>query len=187
VTLKRREKILIFFVILAVAIWAFDRFYYAPQGRRILRLKEQIKAADQQLTQSLLLTKAVESLEAEVSRMEKELKVLNKGTLKGEEFRAFLRHLAKESDPQQLKIISLNPHEEFLPLPEGKKGAPRYQKRIVVQMVVHSNYGKLGKYLKDLQELPFSVYIESLQIERDEEVLAFLKATMGMSIYVVSN
>ena len=178
---------MIVFAVIVVAIWAFDRFYYTPQGRRILRLKEEVKTADQQLTQSLLLTKALEGLEAEVSRMEKELKVLNERTLKGEEFRAFLRHLAKESDPRQMKIISLNPHEEFLPLPEGKKRTDPHQKRIVVQMVVHSNYGKLGRYLKDLQELPFLVYVESLQVERDAEVLASLKATMGMSIYVVSN
>ena len=39
---KKREKILIFFAILAVAIWAFDRFYYTPQKKKITTLKEEL-------------------------------------------------------------------------------------------------------------------------------------------------
>ena len=44
--LKKREKILIFFVILAVAIWVFDRFYYTPQNKKIKTLREEAKSAD---------------------------------------------------------------------------------------------------------------------------------------------
>jgi len=101
------------------------------------------------LNEFLLVAKGVETLETEVLRQEGELKRLSERTLKGEEFRTFLKHLAKESDPLQMKVISLIPQEEKLPLPEGKKetSASQYRK-VSVQMVLHSTYTKLGVILR---------------------------------------
>jgi Tfp pilus assembly protein PilO len=186
-TLRIREKVLIVFAFIAIAIWAFDRFYYTPQNRKISELKEETKAADQKMNQFLLLTKGVEMSQAEISRMEKELRGLGDRTLKGEEFRAFLRHLAKESDPIQMKVISLTPLEEKLSLPQGKKESTAFQyKKVTIQMVLLSNFTKLGTYLKDIEKLPFPVNVDSLEIERNEEILPLLKVTMGLSMYIVS-
>ncbi len=191
--LKSREKILIIFVSIAIAIWGFDRFYYTPQSRKILQFKEEIKAADQKMEQFLLLTKGVETVEAEVTRLEKELKGLSERTLKGEEFRAFLRHLARESNALPMKIISLTPLEEKLSLPvgsdsyrEGKKESTFQYRKVTIQMVLHSTYTKLGIYLKDIEKLPFLVNVDSLQIERNEEILPLLKITMGLSMHIIT-
>ena len=119
--LKSREKILIIFVLIAVSIWAFDRFFYVPQKKKILVLKEEIKAVDLKLNEYLLLSKGMETVETEVARLDKELEKFPKRTLKGEEFRAFLRHLARSSSRLQMKMISLNPQEEKSSLPEEKK------------------------------------------------------------------
>lgn len=185
--LKRREKMLLFFVITAIAIWAFDSFYYTPQKKKILRLKEEIKLADLKLNESLIYVKGVETVEAEVSHLEKELKGFNERTLKGEEFRAFLKHLARESDRLKMKMISLTPQEEKISLPEGKKTASPFQyKRVKVHMVLHSTYTALQTYLKGIEELPFLVTVDSLQMERNEELLPFLKVTMGLSVLIIS-
>ncbi len=188
--LKSKEKILLIFVIIAIAIWGFDRFYYTPQSRKISKFKEEIKAADQKMEQFLLLTKGVETVEAEVTRLERELKALSERTLKGEEFRVFLRHLARETNSLQLKVISLIPQEEKLLLPEGKEGkkessAFQYRK-VTIQMVVHSTYTKLGSYLKEIEKLPFLVNVDSLQMERNEEISPSLKVTMGLSMHIVT-
>ncbi len=184
--LRSREKMLLIFVLIAIAILAFDQLYYTPQSREISRLKDEVKAADLKMAELLLLTKGVETVEAEVARMEQELKWLTARTLKGEEFRAFLKHLAKESDPLQMKIISLVPSEEKPSLPEGVQGASALgYRKVTVHMVLHSTYAKLGTYLKEIEELPFLVNVESLQIEKNEEILPFLKVTMGLNIYIV--
>ena len=185
-TLRNREKILIVFVFIAIAIWGFDLFYYTPQSRKISQLKGEIKAADQKTEQLLLLTKGVETVEAEVTRLEKELKGLSERTLKGEEFRAFLRHLARESNALQMKIISLTPQEEQLSLPERKKESDFQYRKITIQMVIHSTYTKLETYLKDIEKLPFLVNVDSLQIERNEEISPLLKITMGLSMHIVT-
>lgn len=185
---------MLIFVLIAIAIWAFDQFYYSPQSRKILRLKEEIKAADLKMDQFLLLAKGVETVETEVTRLEKELKALSERTLKGEEFRAFLRHLARESDSLQMKVISLTPQEEKLPLPvgidsyrEGKKESTAFQyRKVTIQMVLHSTFPKLGSYLKEIEKLPFLINVDSLQIERNEEILPSLKITMGLSMYIIS-
>jgi Tfp pilus assembly protein PilO len=191
--LKSREKILIVFVLIAIAIWGFDRFYYTPQNQKIIQFKGEIKAADQKMEQLLLLTKGVETVEAEVTRLERELKGLTERTLKGEEFRAFLRHLARESNALQMKIISLTPLEEKLSLPvgieshrEGKKESAFQYRKVTIQMVLHSNYTNLWAYLKDIEKLPFLVNVDSLQIERNEEISPLLKVTMGLSMHIVT-
>jgi Tfp pilus assembly protein PilO len=184
--LKSRERILIIFVLIAIAIWSFDRFYYTSQSQKITKLREEIKTADQKMEQFLLLTKGVETAEASVANLEKELKGLSERTLRGEEFRTFLRHLAKESDSLQMKIISLTPQEEKLIPEEGKKSSPASKyKKVNIQMVLQSTYAKLGIYLKEIERLPFLINVDSLQIERDEEIVPFIKATLGLSMYMM--
>jgi Tfp pilus assembly protein PilO len=185
--LKKREKLLVIFATIAIAILAFDRLYYAPQRHKILRLKQEIKAADAKIDQYLLLTKGVGTVEAEVARLERELKALSERTLKGEEFRTFLRHLARESDSPQMKVISLTPQEEKTPLLEDKKESSTFQyRRVAVQIVFRSTYSKLGNYIKGINELPFLINIESLQIERNEEIVPLLKVTMELNMHIIS-
>jgi len=182
---KSREKILAGLAIIAIAIWAFDYFYYTPQIRKIKMLRAEVKSVDLKLNESLLLAKGVEALETEVLRQEGEFKRLSERTLKGEEFRTYLKHLARESDPLQMKFISLTPQEEKHPPPEGKKETSVSQyRRVTVQMVLHSTYAKLGTYLKGIEELPFLIHADSLQIEKNEEVQPLLKVTMRLSMYV---
>jgi len=184
--LKSREKILIVLAVIVIAILAFDRFYYTPQSRKIQRLKAEVKAADLKLNEFLLVGKGVETLEAEVLRQGEELKRLSERTLRGEEFRTFLKHLGKESDPLQMKVVSLIPQEEKLPLPEGKKetSASQYRK-VSVRMVLLSTYTKLGGYLKGVEELPFLIHVDNLQVEKNEEVHPLLKVTMGLNMYMM--
>ncbi len=183
--LKSREKILIVLVIIAGAVWVFDHFYYTPQIHKMKMLKAEVKAIDLKMNESLLMTKGIETLEADVLRQEGELKRLSERTLKGEEFRTFLKHLAKESDFLQMKVISLTPQEEKLPPPEGKKEASASQyRRINIQVVLHSTYTKLGTYLKGIEELPFLIHVDNLEVEKNEEVQPLLKVTMGLSMYI---
>jgi len=184
-TLKSREKVLIGFAGIAMAICVFNYLYYAPQSRKIKALKAELKATDLRSDESLLVTKGVEMLEAEILRQEEALKRLNDRTLRGEEFKTFLRHLAKESDSSQMKVISLTPQEENLPPPEGKKekSASQYR-RVTVQMVLHSSYAKLGNYLKGIEDLPFLINVDNIQMERIEEVRPLLKVSIGLSMYI---
>ena len=185
--LKSREKILLVLVGIAIAILAFDQLYYTPRSRSISGLKEEVKTIDLKLAELSILTKGTETVEAEVARLEKELDSRSKKTLKGEEFRAFLRHLARESDPLQLRVISLVPQEEKSNLPVGEKNLSALQcRKVSVQMVLHSTYGKLGSYLKEIEDLPFLINVDSIQIERTEETQPFLKVTMGLSMYIIS-
>jgi hypothetical protein len=186
-TLKSREKMLLFFVVLAVFIWGFDRFYYTPQSRRLTTLKEEVKAADLKIKETILFTQGVETAEGEVSRLEEELKRLNERILRGEEFRAFLKHLGKESDRLQMKMISLTSQEEQVSLPEGKKApSPFPYKKVTIHMVLHSRFGALRTYLKGIEELPFLVAVDQIQVERIGEKTAFLKVSIGLSVYVTA-
>jgi len=186
-TLKSREKILIIFAVIAVVFWAFVTFYFTPQARKIKALKAELKEVDLKSDESLLVAKGVETLEAEILRQEEALKRLSERTLRGEEFRTFLRHLAKESDSLQMKVVSLTPQEENLPPPEGEKEKSTSQyRKITVQMVLHSSYYKLGSYLKGIEGLPFLINVDNIQIEKAEETRPLLKVSMGLSMYVTS-
>ena len=184
--LKKREKILIFFSILAVAIWAFDRFYYTPQKKKITTLKEEAKAADLKLKESVLFTQGVETVEAEVARLENKFQRLGDKMLPGEEFRAFLNHLGSKSDRLQMKMISMTTQEEKPSLSEGKKSPSAFQyRRVAIQMVLRSRLNPLRTYLKGIEELPFLAAVDNLQVERIGDGTSFLKVTMELSVFVV--
>ena len=171
---KRREKLLIFFVTIAIAIWVFDHVYYTPQKKAILKLKEEVKASDLKLKESFIFVKSVETIEAEVLRMEKE-------------FRAFLRHLAADSDRLRMNMISLTPQEEKIALPEGKKTTSPFQyRRVMVNLILHSTFTSVEAYLKGIEGLPFLVTVDHLQVERNEEMWPYLKVTLGLSVHIIS-
>jgi Tfp pilus assembly protein PilO len=185
--LTNREKIFIVLAVIAIIFWAFAAFYYTPQNRKIKALEADLQAVDLKSEESQLVTKGVETLEAEVLRQEEALKRLSERTLRGEEFRAFLRHLARESDSPEMKMISLVPQEENLPPPEGQKERPAPQyRRVTVQMVLHSTFAKLETYLKGVGQLPFLINVDNIQMERIEELQPFLKVTIGLSMYITS-
>jgi hypothetical protein len=52
-------------------------------------------------------------------------------------------------------------------------------------MVLHSTYTKLGAYLKGIEELPFLINVDNLQVEKEEGVQPLLKVTMGLSMYII--
>ena len=184
--LKRREKILLIGVLIAIAIFLFDRFFDTPTNRKILSLKGEVKAADAKLSELVLLSKGLETAEIEIIRLEEELKGFSERTLRGEEFRAFLKHLARESDPLQMKVISLTPSEEKISPLEEKKGlAPTDSRKVTVQVILHSTFAKLEAYLKGIEELPFLIQIDSLQIERNEEIKPLLKVTLMLKMYII--
>jgi len=133
-----------------------------------------------------MFTQGVETVEAEVARLEKELQKLSDKMLRGEEFRAFLKHLGSESDRLQMKMISMTTQEEKPSQPEGKKGPSAFQyRRVAIQMVLHSRFNGLRTYLKGIEELPFLVAVDHLQVERIGDGTSFLKVTMGLSVFVV--
>jgi hypothetical protein len=186
--LKKREKTLLFLASITVAIWAFDQFYYIPQKKRITTLREEVKAADLKLKEPTLLAQRVETVEAEVALPEKELQRLSNKMLQREEFRAFLKHLDRESKRLQMKIISMTPQEEKPSLPEGNKtpSAFRYR-RVAIEMILRSRFYALSTYLNGIEELPFGVTVDHLQVERIGDGTSFLKVTMGLTVFVVSS
>ena len=186
--LTSREKIFIVLAGTAIVFWAFVTFYYTPQSRKVKAMEADLKTIDLKSEESQMVTKGIETLEAEVLHQEEALKRLSERTLRGEEFRTFLRHLARESDSPEMKVISLTPQEENPTPPEGpnERPVPQYR-RVTVQMVLHSTFAKLETYLKGIENLPFLINVDNVQMERIEEVQPFLKVTVGLSMYVTSS
>lgn len=178
---------LLIFACIAVAILLFDRVYYFQRSRRISALKEEIRSIETQLHEWNLYSKGLEEVRAEVERLEKELQSRNEKILRGEEFRAFLKHLARESDPSQMRILSITPIEENpSPQEEGKKEPSPPYRKVNVKMVFQSTYPKLRSYLKGIEELPFMVRLQSLQVERREEESPLLNVKMSLNLLVTS-
>jgi len=186
--LKSREKILIFFVFIAIAIWAFDHFYYTPQKRKIQQLKEEIKSADLRLRESPFFAQNVNGVESEVASLEEKIKIIIEKTLKDRESRAFLRYLARDSSRLQMKLISLDIKEEELSPPAVEKNTSILDyKRVSALMVFNTTYSALKTYLKDIEELPFLLSVDHIQIEKNNEVPLPLKATIGLDMLIMSS
>jgi hypothetical protein len=107
--------------------------------------------------------------------------------LKGEESRALLKHLARDSYRLQMKLISLDLQEERISPPEeGKATSPFQYRKVTALMVLNSTYSALEAYLKSIEELPFLVTVDHLQLERNDGISPLLKVTMGLNVLVMS-
>jgi Tfp pilus assembly protein PilO len=85
-----------------------------------------------------------------------------------------------------MKIVSLTLQEEKLSPPEGEQAVSFFQyKRVMVKILLQSTYNAIGAYLKSIEELPFLVSVDNLQIERTEEIFPLLKVNMGLSVLVI--
>jgi hypothetical protein len=184
--LKRREKILLVGALIAIAIFLFDRMFDTPMNRKIQTLRGEVKTADAKLSELALLTRGLETTETEINRLEKELRGLSERTLRGEEFRVFLRHLARSSDPLLLKVISIIPTEELI-IPSGENKETSFQgsRKVTIHLVLHSTFSKIESYLKGIEELPFLVQVEDLQIQRTEDIHPLLKVTLNLKMYMI--
>lgn len=184
--LKRREKILLLFCLIAVSFYFFDLFYYKPRLRKIKTVEKECKDIENKLQELSLLIKEKEIVNERLKELEDKLKELNEKTLKGNEFKAFLNHLAKESNPILMKIISLKPaEEEISPEKDREKiGLVGKLKKVNVNMVLHSAFYKLKNYINEIENLPFLIQIGGLQVERDEEIYPLLKVTLNISLFV---
>jgi Tfp pilus assembly protein PilO len=185
--LNHREKIVILLGCLAVAFWAFDFFYYAPQKKKIMNLNGEIQAATYKLKEADVFSKGVQTLEADVARLEKELQGFHQEILRGEEFRTFLKQLARDSVRLRMKMISLAPQEEKTSRSEGKQppSSPHYR-QVNVNLILHATYSALGDYLRGMEQLPFLVTLDYLKIERKEEIQPFLLVTLELGVRVLS-
>jgi hypothetical protein len=181
--LKKREKWLIILMVIAIAIWAFDRFYYMSRKKQLATWKEEIQAADVRLKESSILMKSIEKIEGEVSRMEERIETRGQKVIKGGEVKAFLKHLAKESGRLHMKVLSIAPMEAAK-APSGKGETPSmpYEK-VPVVLVLQSEFYPLEDYLKGLEELPFQMDVSRIEVERVDENFPSLKVTIGVNIY----
>lgn len=184
--LKNREKILLVFACIAISFLIFDRFYYFQRSRKTYTLREEIKSIEAQMNELNLYYKGLEEVQREVERLETELKALGEKVLRGEEFKAFLRHLARETDSSHMKMISITPFEEKFPLSEEKKEetSPPYRK-VTIEIIFQSTFSKLASYLKGLEELPFWVQLKSLQVERQDNHHPLLRVKMVLKMLVM--
>jgi len=181
--LKKREKILLVLGLIAISFYIFDLFYFTPRSRRVKALEGEIKATELKLQELTLLTKGMENIDKKLENLENKLKGISEKTLKGNEFRVFLNHLAKESDPIGMRIISIKPIEETdIAKTEVEIGLPL--KRLNIQLILHSTFSRLENYLKSISNLPLLIYIDYLQLERNEEIYPFLRANLNISIYM---
>ncbi len=182
--LKRREKILLLFCLIAVSFYFFDLFYYKPRGKRIKTIEGEIKAIDNKIQELTLLTKGIETLSSKVKELEDKLRGVNEKPLKGEEFKAFLNHLAKESNPRLMRVISLKPVEEEITTDKDGERIGSKIKKISISMILYSTFQKLQGYINEIEKLPFLIHIEGLQVERDEEIYPLLKITLKINLFI---
>jgi hypothetical protein len=57
---------------------------------------------------------------------------------------------------------------------------------VAVHPCLHATSNALGNYLRGIQQLPFLVTLDHLQVERKEELMPFLVVTLELGVRVFS-
>lgn len=182
--LRSREKIMIFLAVLAVVFWGYDRFYYMPQKKKFMEYKAEMAATDSKIEQAMALRQGVETIEKEISHLEKELQVYHKRLIQGEEIRAFLNQLAKDCARLKIKVVSLSPQEEKESEGKEQKEKAAKYKKVMVRMAMYATYKSLENFINNIEHLPFLISLEQVKIERKEEKFPYLLISLEMGVRV---
>lgn len=198
-----RERILLLVMVLAVGIFCANVWYFHPQGLERHRLQEQISTLNTTLAEldhqaEALQARAQEDpdrenrarkqrLQAELNRIDKNLKSLTVDLIPPKEMAEVLRGILTRQEGMKLVRLENLPPVELLSnadnasTEDGEKRVSLY--RHPVRIVVSGTYMQALSYLKKLEKLPRKLFWEGLEIVVEEHP----RSRISLTVYTLSH
>lgn len=168
---KGKEKF-VSIVIYIVAYLGVLFLVYFLLGRPVVKysskLKNEFRSKQVKLKESEVLvrslpnpTKAIEDLEAKVQ----EFKDVGVGR---RQLPKLIQMLAGQTSKSNINVVSIRPRDDIR---SGNESLPAGISKVYIEMILSCNYKTFGEYLKSLNDIPASFSIESITIDKKEDVI----------------
>ncbi len=186
---QTQKKIIIATTVVVIAFIVFWLFIYAPAKRRMVGLKAQLQAKEQEV-------KDIQMMAAQGGTLEESITLLNKRFVNLEDkFPAkeeeALRKISDFARQLRIDIISIQPESKH-PVSFKQEGPLGIDQRvcqsIFIAIDLRCSYGELVRYIELLrQELPALITVEKLAITRERaRESRRLKVDLGFNLYLLS-
>ncbi len=141
-------------------------------GRPVIKLvnkeKEKLRDVQKKLQEMESLVRNIPDPKKKMEKLKKDIEKLKNKSASDKELPRVIRELTKKSSELNIEIISIRPISEIF---FEEKELPRGVSKSYIEVVLKAPYKIIGKYLKALEELPIILTIETLSIEKPEELL----------------
>ncbi len=142
-------------------------FVGGPLNRKVAQAKAELEKKQKELVQIQQMIRAVPNPQEEINKIKKSIEELKHKSVSRQELPRIVRQLVDKSKELGIEIVSIRPREDI----RGKdRNLPEGVGKAYIEMVIKCPYKKLGEYLKELKDLPIIFTIESMAIEKIEEL-----------------
>ena len=154
---------LIYFAVL-VLIYIFIAL---PISRRSDRLRSELGLQNKTLKEYEDLIRSYPNPEKEIEMIEAKIEELKVKAASREPIARIIQQLARKTNELNINTLSIRPKEDIRyaqeQLPEGVS-------KVYIEIVMLSTYKVVGDYLKALTELPIILTVESMSIQKQQEI-----------------
>ncbi len=131
------------------------------------RLKEELNNKQRELEEDRRLVQLIPNPQKEIDKIRKGMDELQNRAVTKKELPKIIQQLINKSSELDIEIVSIKPRDD-IEIEEEK--LPQGVSKAYIEMIIKCPYQTLGEYLKELNELPIIFTIESMYIEKIEEL-----------------
>ncbi|MFH0787769.1 MAG: hypothetical protein V2B13_09160 [Pseudomonadota bacterium] len=184
--LKTREKIILGVAILAGVVMGFDTFFVRPKNKELAALRTEVLEANEKLTEITTSMAGLQAVKKRVEEKRKEKEFVSGRISDARQLSLLLDQMGKESQRKQIDLMQLNINYAPSGGPAEAKGKPQSGpfKKVALDVGLRAGYGAIGPYLDSIQSLPIFMEVETIDINRKEEIFPKLEITIQQSLYM---
>ena len=173
-TLKAREKILLYVTIGVISLFVMERVFFYQFRKKLKNLYQQIKVSEANLRTGLEVQKRKETILAEYQKYQTYLTTPNVSD--GDRVASFLKEVERIAQESGVSIINLNPKNEPLQLVDYKQ--------YTVDLRIEGDVEAVVDFLYQIQKSPLLIQLENLSISAKGEDAALLRVETTVNLSV---
>jgi len=182
--MNAQKKFYIILVVLLSGVFLWLYFFYLPtlslineSKTKLLTYNTKIKSASDASSNITEIEQSLERLKSELIDLEQ--KIVDKSQLEN-----FAKLMESEARKYQLTIINVSPIVNYYFKIGEINPSGTYISRLPFEMNLTANFMSFSKFLNNLENLPFYIHLEGINMEVSSEIPGELNIHLLSSVYV---
>lgn len=164
---NRIIKVIIYCAIIIFVLLLLYLFLGRPAAGYSKRLRLELKSRELKLQESERLIRSLPNPQAAITEMEKKVQEFKDMGVSRKQLPKLIQLLGRLSTERNINVISIRPREDMRPASES---LPTGISKVYVEMIFNGSYKTIGEFLKALNEIPTFFSIESMLLEKEEDI-----------------
>ena len=151
-------------------------FVGRPLAKYARRLQHKLNDKQQELAKERNLIQLIPNPQKEIEKIRKGMNELQKRAATKKELPKIIQQLINKSSELGIEIVSIKPRSD---IKTGGEKLPQGVSKAYIEMIIKCPYYVLGEYLKALNKLPIMFTIESVYMEKIENIGSSSEGSSG--------